>query len=53
MLRVLTKRIEAKAKHFISRNKFGFKKECGTRDAIGVMRALCERNMERGKDVYI
>ena len=53
MLRVLVKRIEAKAKHLISRNQFGFKKGCGTMDAIGIMRTLCERSVERGKDVYI
>jgi hypothetical protein len=43
-LRILTKRIEAKAKDFIGKNQSGFKKGCGTRDAIGVMRMLCERS---------
>src|SRR3989442_6064182 len=33
MLKVLTKRIEAKAKHLLGRNQFGFRKFCGTRDA--------------------
>ena len=53
MLKVLTKRIEAKAKHLLGRTQFGFRKGCGTRDAIGVMRTLCERSMEHGNDVYI
>src|SRR5277367_4187123 len=53
MLKVLTKRIEAKAKDLIGRNQFGFRRGCGTRDAIGVMRVLCERSMEHGNDVYI
>ena len=53
MLRVLTKRIEAKTKLLLGRNQFGFRKGCGTRDAIGVMRTLCERSMEYGNDVYI
>src|SRR5277367_1279237 len=53
MLKVLTKRIEAKAKDLIGRNQFGFRRGCGTRDAIGVMRVLCERTMEHGNDVYI
>ena len=35
MLRILTKRVEAKTRDFISRNQFGFKKGCGTRDAWG------------------
>ena len=53
MLKVLTQRIEAKAKHLLGRTQFGFRKGCGTRDAIGVMRTLCERSMEHGNDVYI
>src|SRR6059036_882782 len=53
MLKVLTKRIEAKAKHLLERNQFGFRKSCGTRDAVGVMRTLCERSLEYGNEVFI
>ena len=53
MLRVLTRRIEAKTRLLLGRNQFGFRKGCGTRDAIGVMRTLCERSIEHDKDVYI
>src|ERR1051325_1310566 len=53
LLKVLTRRIEAKSKDFISWNQFGFRKGCGTRDAIGVMRVLCERSLEHGNEVYI
>jgi endonuclease/exonuclease/phosphatase family metal-dependent hydrolase len=53
MLKVLTKRIEMKTKHLIGRNQFGFRKGCGTRDAVGVMRTLCERSLEHGNEVYI
>src|SRR5437867_3684575 len=53
MLKVLTKRIEAKAKHLWGRNHFGFRKGCGTRDAVGVMRTLCGRSLECGNEVYI
>ena len=53
MLRVLTNRIESKAKEFIGKTQFGFRKGVGTRDAIGVMRMLCERSLEHGNDVYI
>ena len=53
MLRVLTKRIEAKAKHLLGRNQFGFRKGYGTRDAIGVMMSLCERNSDHGNKAYI
>ena len=50
---MLTRRIEAKAKDFISLNQFGLRKGCGTRDVIGVMRVLCERSLEHGNEVYI
>ena len=53
LLRILTNRVEARAKHFIGKNQFGFRKGCGTRDAIGVMRMLCERSLELDKDVFI
>ena len=53
MLKILTKRIECKVREFISRNQFGFKRGCGTRDAIGVMRMLTERCLEHGQEIYI
>ena len=45
--------MKTKCNFFIGRNQFGFRKGCGTRDAIGVLRMLCERSSENGKDVYI
>src|SRR6478609_4757811 len=53
LLNILTNRIEAKARDFIRRNQFGFRKGCGTRDAIGVMRMICERSLEFGNNVHI
>src|SRR6476469_8438853 len=53
LLKILTNRIEAKARDFIGRNQFGFRKGCGTRDAIGVMRMICEGSLELGNNVYI
>src|SRR6476661_2587000 len=53
LLKILTNRIEAKARDFIGRNQFGFRKGCGTRDAIGVMRMICERSLELGNNIYI
>src|SRR6476619_7576520 len=52
LLKILTNKIEAKARDFIGRNQFGFRKGCGTRDAIGVMRMKCERSLEFGNNVY-
>ena len=53
MLKVLTRRIEVKAKEYISRNQFGFRQGLGTRDAVGVMKMLCERSLDFGNEVYI
>ena len=53
MLKILTKRIEYKVQNAISRSPFGFRRGCGTRDAIGVLRMLCERSIDYGKDVYV
>src|SRR5580698_437356 len=53
MLKILTKRIESKAKHFIGQNQFGFRKGGGTHEAIRVMKMLRERSIEHNNDVYI
>ena len=34
LFKILTNRIDAKARDFIGRNQFGFGKSCGTRDAL-------------------
>src|SRR6476469_1271999 len=53
LLKILINRIEAKVRDFIGRNQFGFTKGCGTSDAIGVMRMICERSLKFGNNVYI
>ena len=53
MLKFLTNRIEAKARDFIGRNQFGFRKGFGTRDAIGIIIMRCETSLEFGNNVYI
>ena len=52
-MKVLTNRIEAKAKDFISNNQFALRKGVGTRDAVGVMKMLGERSLEFGNEVFI
>src|SRR6188508_687410 len=37
----------------ISKTQFGFRKGCGTREAIGMMRTLCERSLEHENEVFI
>jgi hypothetical protein len=53
LLKILTKRLENKAETYIGRSQFGFRKGCGTRDAIGVLRTLCERNIDNGSDLFV
>src|SRR6476619_7607413 len=53
LLKILTNSIEAEARDFIGRHQFGFRKGCGTRDAIGVMRMISERSLEFGNNVYV
>src|SRR5688572_2276708 len=53
LLKIINNRIQSKADMVLSKTQFGFRKDCGTRDAIGVMRVICERSLEHGKDVFI
>ena len=55
LIRVLTKRIEAKANaiNYIGKDQIGFRKGKGTRDAIATIRVLGERSLQRGKDLCI
>jgi len=55
LIRVLTKRIEAKANviNHIGKDQFGFRKGKRTRDAITTLRVLGERSLQRGKDLCI
>ena len=53
LLKILTNRTEATARDFIGRNQCGFGEGCGTRDAIGVMRMICERSLKFKNNVYI
>jgi len=53
MLKILTKRLEAKAEPCISENQFGFRKGKGTRKAIAMMRVLRERSMEHNQDICV
>ena len=52
LLKILTKRLECKAEHFLSDDQYGFRKERGTRDGIAALRVLCERSLEVNKTVF-
>jgi retron-type reverse transcriptase len=51
MLRILNRRLASKMKENIGEEQFGFVRGRGTRDAIGLIRTVDERYMERGKAV--
>ena len=53
VLKILNNRIQSKADMMLSKTQFGFRKGCGTREAIGVMRAICERSLEHGNEVFM
>ena len=53
ILRVLTQRIEGKAKDCISGSQFGFRRGVETRDAIESMRMLIQRNLEYNNNMYV
>ena len=53
LLKIINNRIQSKADMMLGKTQFGFRKGCGTREAIGVMRAICERSLEHGNDVFI
>ena len=55
MIRILAKRLQAKTEAIggLGDDQFGFRKEMGTRDAIGTLRVLTERSCQNGQDIYI
>jgi hypothetical protein len=54
LLKSLNNRIQSKADMMLSKTQFGFRSGCGTREAIGVMRVICERRLEhRNEYVFI
>ena len=53
LLKVLNKRLEGKAGDYNSKTQFSFKRGCGTRDAIGVMRMLSEKMLDHGKELFV
>lgn len=52
ILRILNRRIEAKSAEYIGKSQFGFRKGCGTREAIGMFRTIMERRLQMNKDVF-
>ena len=53
ILRVLCEILENRAKYFIGKTQFGFRKGCGTREAIAVIRMLSERRLEFYEELFV
>ena len=53
ILKILSRRVEYKANNFLGYDQFGFRKGCGTREAIGIMRTIGERYLQLGNGVYV
>ena len=53
LLKIINNRMQSKADMVLGRTQFGFRRGCGTREAIAVMRTLCERSLEYGNEIFI
>ncbi|KAJ4448362.1 hypothetical protein ANN_10378 [Periplaneta americana] len=53
LLRILNRRLYSKREEQLEEEQFGFKKGKGTRDAIGLLRTIGERYLEKNKEVYV
>ena len=51
--KILRRRIERKIEDVFGEDQFGFRREKGTRDAIGMMRIISERNLEINEELTI
>jgi len=52
LIRIIAERLENKAKMYLG-DQYGFRREVGTRDAIGVMYVLTERYVEHNLTIYV
>jgi len=51
--KILRRRIEKKTENVLGGDQFGFRRENGTRDAIGMLRIISERNLERDEELCV
>lgn len=52
LLRVINRRLRGRLEESIAEEQFGFRRGKGTRDAIGLLRVIGERYIERGRQLY-
>ena len=51
--KILKRRIERKIEAVLGEDQFGFRRGKGTRDAIGMMRIIAERNLEIDEELCV
>ena len=51
--RILSKRSENKIEEIIAEDQFGFRKGKGTRDAVGLMRIISERELDVKEEMFL
>ena len=52
LLRILNRRLRSKMEEEMEEEQFGFRKGKTTRDAIGLIRTIGEKYIEKDKDMY-
>ncbi|KAJ4432319.1 hypothetical protein ANN_20938 [Periplaneta americana] len=53
LLRILNRRLYSKMEEQLEEEQFGFRKGKGTGDATGLLRTICERHLEKNKEMYV
>ena len=53
MLSILKKRLNTKVEKYLGEDQYGFRKGCGTREAIAVMKILNEHNLKYNQNAYV
>ena len=51
--KILRRRIERKIEAVLGEDQFGFRRGKGTKDAIGMMRKMSERTLERDEELCV
>ena len=51
--KILRRRIEKKIEDVLGEDQFGFRRGKGTKDAIGMMRKMSERTLERDEELCV
>jgi len=53
LLKILTWHLGVKADDFLGSDQYGFRKGCGTCDAIVALRVVCETSLENNNKVHV